>query len=274
LTPAPGLAVTLTLLGDIAGITGVVVAVVAIVVSVVLWFRGRRRKGVSYRLTTPSVVNVRQEAEDRISIAYDGKPVGDVRLVDLRVTSSGNTEIDAGDFERPFSVPLGEGARVLSVEVAKTHPAELRPEVTVEDSHLTIAPLLLNSGDSFEIVALVSDLSEATSLDGRVAGVTKFENLGSRQAESRSFVLRNGAEFLRLGVPLSVATVVGLGSAVGLWAGEAEHTDSRVVLRQGEALCGDVLRVDSERIVLKLQGSGELRTIATRDTHAIRDNDC
>jgi hypothetical protein len=76
--------------GDVATIAGVVVA---ILVPTILWWRGRQRKGIAYRLTTPNLVSVRAEAEDRITILYGDNPVENVRLVDLRVESTGNQEI-------------------------------------------------------------------------------------------------------------------------------------------------------------------------------------
>jgi hypothetical protein len=164
-------------LSEVVGLATLLVALAAIGVSVYLWQRGRQRKAIAYELTSSRVVSVRQEAEDRIQVLLDGVAAHDVRLVDLRIVCTGNTPITAGDFERPFSVDLGSSARVLTPEVVRTEPERLSPVFEVQVGRLVIEPLLLNPGDSFAAVALVSEMAEKIELDGRIAGVSQFSNL-------------------------------------------------------------------------------------------------
>jgi len=251
---------------------GPAIGVVGIAVSVYLWRRGRVRPALSYRLTSPPVVNVHREVEDRISVFYDKERVADARLLDLRVTNTGNVDISATDFEEPLSVALGTSARVLNrPRVGKTVPPELRPQVSVDRQDLVIAPLLLNAGDSFEVTVLVSELThgDRLSLSARVAGVPKLINSGtesSQQQQTRSTVKTTQAYFMAV---VSVIAVV-----YSLFIGPAPNDHSIVVLASGPRLCGDVLRVDANRIVVKLKDTGTLRSFSLAQTRAIRDKAC
>jgi hypothetical protein len=160
-------------LGDGLGAAAVLVAIAGVVTTVVLFRRGRQRKAISYRLTTASVVSVRHEASDRITVLYDGMPVGDVRLVDLHIECSGNVAIASADFDHPFAVRFGVGAKVLSSAVSTKSPPDLDVRIGLDVGTLFIEPLLLNQGDSFGVTALVSDLTEGNRLDGHVAGGTE-----------------------------------------------------------------------------------------------------
>lgn len=259
--------------GDIAGVVGAAIALVAIGVSVYLWLRGRQVKRLSYRLSSPPVVNIRSEAEDAITVLYEGQPVGDVRLLDLRVENTGNTEIREGDFQRPLSVALGEGATVLRFEVGGTAPSDLDPDVSIVEADLTIAPLLLNPGDWLEITALVSDLSEGDRLQGRVAGVARFSEPGVGSPRRWWEVGRHSAALSSAFVAVAAGTFVA--GAVGLLVQGDKKTHSVVELKGGQpGICGDVIRTDSATIVVKQKDGGVLRTVPLADARAIRDNAC
>jgi hypothetical protein len=259
-----------TSLADLAGIASVAVALVAIAVSVLLWSRSRQRKGVSFRLSSSRVVSVRRGSEDRIKVLYDDQPVRDVRLLDLHVVCTGNVPIGANDFERRFSVALGKGARVLSPEIARVCPPDLAPRLTVIGDRLTIEPLLLNPGDSFDITALVSDMRGAERLDGRVAGVSKFVNLAA-DIPSRPWI---GARQFRAG-----ATAIGVAAALATIGGPLlfvanQHTESQLRVKGGSVLCGKVLRVDAQSVVVRLHNGGLLRTLPVAQVQAINENAC
>lgn len=180
---------------------GPAVGLIGIIVSVYLWRRGRPRKGLSYRLTALDVVSVHRTAKDRVSILYDGAPVRDVRIVDLRVANIGNEAIGAGDFEEPFSVALGEGAHVLSEPtVVRAEPNDLQPRASISGNKLIIAPLLLNPGDSFQISTLVSGLKEGDRLRARISGVRTLT------AETTNVTERQEVRQMRLAWFASVVT--------------------------------------------------------------------
>lgn len=259
---------------DLTVLIDLAIGVVAIAVAIYLWRRGRVRPALSYRLLSARVVNVDQGVEDRISVLYDDKAVTDVRLLDLRVENTGTAAITADAFETPLSIALGEGARVLNQpSVGKTVPPELQPHVSVEGQDLVIAPLLLNAGDSFEVTALVSQLSDGNCLRARIAGVPKLINTGTGSAESERMNRTTTS-------PRSIVLpIVGMFIVLAIWiyahvfVGEPRN-HTRVVLTSGPPLCGDVLHTDAKTLVVKLKDTGTLRTLPVAQIKAIRDDAC
>lgn len=263
--------VTATVLADVSGVVSAVLAVVAVGVTIYLWWRSRQRKAIAYRLVASRVVSVRPEAQGRISILYDGEKVEDVHLVDLLIRNSGNVPVAATDFERPFAIVLGDRAHVLGFEVARTSPTDLSPVVTADSGCLTVAPLLLNPGDSFELSALVSDSSARPRLEARVSGVAKLADLGGYDGSRSQLISKR--DWIVSTLAGALVAIVGLvaGAAIVEWQ---DHTDTRVELVTGESLCGKVLRVGERTIIVRLQDSGALRTLPVSRVRAVKDKSC
>jgi hypothetical protein len=125
-------------------------------------------------------------------------------------------------------------------------------------------------GDYFEVTALVSQLSEGRRLTARIAGVPRLVDTAASQSRG-AFVLAQAPTealvFLALLITGSVAVLHTLGR-------DDSKTDSRVVLKTGAPLCGDVMRVDKATLLLKLKGSGVLRTLPLNGTRSIKEDAC
>jgi len=259
---------------DIVVLLGPLLAACGIGVSVYLWRRSRARKAVSYRLTTQAVVSVRRDVGARVKITYDDHVVTDVRLLVLHVANTGNAEITAADFAEPLTVVLGADAEVLTPPaVAETVPPELAPEARVEGKAVVIAPLLLNAGDSFNVTTLVSSLGASNHLRARIRGVSTLTDMGDAGVPRRGWRAR-----LR---PFGLFTMTTLATAayvlpVGWFVvfGGLGQDHAKVVLTSGPSLCGDVLRTDARTVVLKLAGSGALRSLPFTEVKAIKDKAC
>jgi hypothetical protein len=168
---------TTAITADPLEIAGLAVAVGTSAVTFVLWLRGRQQRAIGYRISTSTLVSVRQEARDQITVLYAGDPVRDVRLLSARISCTGNVPVEASDFARPLEILVGDAARILSAECVRAVPRDLDPTLNVTKTRITIDPLLLNPGDSLEITAFVSNLTDDVSLIGRVNGVRAFDAL-------------------------------------------------------------------------------------------------
>ena len=72
-----------------------------------------------------------------------------------------------------------------------------------------------------------------------------------------------------------VAMAIGSALPIGLVVfGGLPHDHAKVVLTSGPSLCGDVLRTDARTVVLKLAGSGALRSLPVTEVKAIKDKAC
>ncbi len=160
--------------------------------------------------------------------------------------------------------------------VGDKNPPDLKAEVTVEDGELRIAPLLLNAagsdsaGDSFEVTALVSRLTEGKQLHARIAGVPKLINAATAELPQRTS-----------GWPVAVLAVLFIAFTVWFFSPsqikrleDSHKTDSLVTLRAGGSLCGEVLDVTTTAVVLRLKETGEVRRLPVRDTRRIRHTAC
>ena len=204
-----------------------------------------------------------------------------MRLLNLWIANTGNGDIKADDFEAPFTVALGQGARVLSgPTIGNRNPPDLQPRVDVKNGELVIAPLLLNGsrsssggqGDAFEVTALVSDLSAGETVRARIAGVPGLINVAS----STSRATRT-PEYSHVRVWLSGVLAVATLAVWATWLSvghKTAKTHSLVTLATGGTLCAEVLRVDTTTIVLKLKDTGVLRTLPVKGTRAIKDDAC
>jgi hypothetical protein len=263
---------------DLTVLIGPAIGIASLAMTVYIWRRGRVQvtKAISYRLTSPAVVSVHHGVEDRITVHYDNDRVTDVRLLNLRVENTGHGEITATHFGEPFSVALGEDARILGQPtVVATTPLDLLPEVSIEGASILIAPLLLNEGDYFEISALVSNLGTDGHLRARIAGIAALTNMDTiaLQPQQRRF-----SPFTSLAMPrpmsLLVPLMMLLTTITTTYAFTRQRQQSVIFLTTGPPLCGEVMRVDATSIVLKLKRSGIIRVLPLKTTRAIRDHAC
>ena len=136
---------------------GASIAIIAIVVSVILYFKQLNRKRLSYEiLSDTSLLTTDEETKNEIRLTYKNEPIEKVRLIVLRIFNSGNVPVESEDYEEPISIRLGD-ARVLSAEVIKKSPKNLKSTLIIEKGVVTLYPTLLNPADSLKIKILVSD---------------------------------------------------------------------------------------------------------------------
>jgi hypothetical protein len=157
---------------------GVLVTVIVGVISIILVLKERNKKALSYELVShTSLLSVEQEVKDKLSIAYEGKPISQLTLNLIRLINSGNTPIATTDFVRPPTILFDDSSEIVSAEVSERKPDGLEASVTYNNTQVMINPTLLNGGDWFEIKILSSGEGNIASVNGRVVGVreiTKF----------------------------------------------------------------------------------------------------
>jgi hypothetical protein len=256
-----------------------VAAIVAIVVAVYVYRNGRPRKVVSYRSTASPVVSINADMANRVVVSLDGKGVRQVHVVTATVANVGNTPIERSDFEGPLSLRLGTAGEAISAEVGDTVPDSLEPKIAMQGHEIVIEPLLLNPGDSFAITALVSDYRGPTTVLARISGVTGVV----REAPGVVGPAMFAASIWRRGFPVILFGIAAAGtvlSLIGILSAPNGRTQTRVVLRSGESLCGKELGIGAvekvatgSALVLQL-GDGAVRELPIRDVRSIKDDAC
>jgi hypothetical protein len=141
-------------------------------------------------ISRTTLLTVREELESKVQVLYDGSPVQSLTVFLVRVWNAGSEPIRSSDFERPLSFSAAAPAQILTVATAAVLPESLTPELVFEAHSLTLAPMLLNPGDSLTLKILVKDASASLKPDARIVGVTRLQagDGASRRATTLAIV--------------------------------------------------------------------------------------
>jgi hypothetical protein len=139
----------------------------------------------------------------------------------------GNAEIRPNDFSEPLRFSFSDETTIESVIVTGSEPASLQVAMReVDNKTIELQPLLLNSGDKFDLELLVDGQAEQFRVSGRVAGVKDIENL-SRSAEPRKPRRRLQYAALAGGAGLAVFLIAFFAAGVAITSlGSGGDTDS------------------------------------------------
>ena len=132
--------------------------------------KGRRELAFGI-ISIRSLLSISEELSGQIKVTLDEKPVQDLRLIVVGLKNSGADTIRPSDFERPVIISFGESVEILSWQVAKEQPSNLRANVMLKNNQLEVMPCLLNRGDYITLQALASTANPKVSADIRIVGI-------------------------------------------------------------------------------------------------------
>lgn len=128
-------------------------------------------------LSKSSLVSVAEGYGQEIEVRYQGQPVDNLSLVDIKLENTGNQPIERQDFDEPLRFVFPEGTQLLDASVQETLPDDLDLQVSVEGPNVaSLAPVLLNSADRGVIRFIAVDLPASTDrnlfdIDARIARI-------------------------------------------------------------------------------------------------------
>ena len=159
-------------MGD-AGWWQVILAVVALIVGGVLFLLQFNRKRLTYHLVsdTPFItIGEIAELSNRLEITFDKQPVEslDIRSMIIRLSNSGNTEIDDKDWRGPVTFDFGDKAEALTAEIID--PKKHKERAKAVGSRIELEPILLNKRQAIIIKALIRQPNSITH-DSAIKGV-------------------------------------------------------------------------------------------------------
>lgn len=147
----------------------------AALIAICIYLKQRNRKLLSYSVLTNSrLLSIRNEIKGKIKIMYQSKEVENVNLVEIKIFNSGNVPIEEKDIKEPISIFYGKNSQILSTEVSEVEPVNLDISLDNKDSLVELSKVLINSGDSITIKALVSRMSKIF-VNGRIVGVKEIK---------------------------------------------------------------------------------------------------
>ena len=213
----------------------------ALITAVSLWvaWRLRPRRRLSWTVISEEpVAQLEKQYADidkRVRVLFDNEEVEeDVWLGLVRITCSGNKEIEKELFDGPLVIRVrGEDSaagKILLAERAAAAPDYMKVEIQVKDGVATIAPIMLNKGNSFTVRCLETGTRKTELvLEARARGVQLIqEDAPIASAESLqatglllAFVMAGGYMFGAVATadmdPLVLPLVLGMGAGLLLW---------------------------------------------------------
>lgn len=167
-------------------IAGIVIGIITGFVLPLALFRKQTRKNLMFTVISNTLIlpilDVGDQARDKLQILFDGKPMSDARLVVLKLWNSGNVPIEIDDYENrnPIKFNFGDKAEVLNVEVLETTPSNLKSRVNAslkaDRGNVVLEPLLLNNQDTITLKVLLSHLGNTITADEtRISGIKQIQ---------------------------------------------------------------------------------------------------
>lgn len=163
----PILAVSLSVL---AIITAISIAYLA------HWWR--LRKSLAYIVkTNTAIFSIDPEIRKKIQILYDGKPITNARLFEITLLNDGRMPVEEKDFKKSIDFVFSENGQILSSDIINVNPADLTIEKEEKGNILSIKPLLLNGGDSFELKGVINSDDDTITCNTRIAGIKQVKRI-------------------------------------------------------------------------------------------------
>jgi hypothetical protein len=178
-----------------------VAAVVGPFLAILLFMLNRETKGLAFdTVSTAVLVDLSDPALSSLKLTYKDVSVSRLTVATFEVRNSGTRPIEQDDFKLPLVIRFKNPNDMLAVTLnEKKTPQDLKPLISSDDSGITIAPLLLNSGDTFRItVQLRGDFNEPT-VEARISGVPSI----SRQTLHESNPATRGLIQIALGAVMT-----------------------------------------------------------------------
>jgi hypothetical protein len=127
-----------------------------------------------------------------VQVLLDGEPAVKIGLVLIDIENTGNEPIRPEEFVKPLVFEFTANTRVISAEVTRTKPENLGATVSLDTSSVTVAPLLMNSGDEMSIKVLLRQFDGKVRGDARIVGIRevkrRFENVGLEVARTSTWL--------------------------------------------------------------------------------------
>jgi hypothetical protein len=163
------------------------IAILAIIIPVLIYRKKQNQRGITYQvISNTSILNFKEDIKGRVQVLFDNKPVGDVRLVILKIWNSGNIPILPNEHIDPLKFDFGKNVEILDTDVLETVPGDIKENAKASlkpnAGGFILEPLLLNSNDSITLNVLVAQplLTEDIRVNARIVGVNQIIKLNGK----------------------------------------------------------------------------------------------
>lgn len=151
--------------------TGIVLGIIAIIIAI----RQTKKKSLVYQVVySIPLFRIVSQIKDDLEISYQGKPVKQLNLLEIKFINNGRDEIRKYDFELPLEVTFSDVGTFFAAELTSCNPDDLKVILNIDANKVVVEPLLLNPKDCFSIQMLFDGDEKSYKISGRIAGVKKI----------------------------------------------------------------------------------------------------
>lgn len=200
----------------------VIVGMLALILSFIVYKSGKKRKELSYLLSTERIA-VTNSLKEGLKISYNGEVVNHLSMARFLFVNSGNVIIDRMDVssDNLLRIKIDKKHRVLGAEVRQKSSVESSKVLDISENTVTFSFGFLNPHETILIGVLVdSYLNPKYEIKGRVKGISEINLLAYDSPNNilAYLVLYTGSSAIIgfLIELLSSASVNALGY-IGLW---------------------------------------------------------
>lgn len=182
---------------------GGVLAGLSLLASIIIFLLQKNEKKLSFEvIAETSLLTTKEKIEGKLKILFNDQEVENVKFIEIKIINSGNIGIPATDFERPIKIKFPETSKILSCEVVENYPDSLNTKTLLNETGISIEPLLINSKDYFILKTIVSNIErEDFTIEARIKDVNEIKRLD----ESNQFLI-----WASLGLMLTLTGMVRL----------------------------------------------------------------
>ena len=150
----------------------VILSIIACAVSILLYFKSRMRKSLTYLLVSEApLLETKDQIKHDVKITYQQEEVWNIHLLEIGFLNDGNMPISKQDFLRGISLEFNPEAKILEVRTEDSSPKNLQIWFDRKTRNIMdIKPELLNPKEWFILRILVAEFVNF-ALNARIAGI-------------------------------------------------------------------------------------------------------
>ncbi len=148
------------------------VPVIGLASPFIIFWMGIQKKELTCVLPSSSSEWARHSIPEGFDLIFKGELVPTLKIMSFSFTNTGNIPIRKADFEKSLRINFAEETRVLKATIVAASPSNLFPKLVIDQSSLSISPLLINPDDFFVLqVFLAGTTDPAPKIDARIEGI-------------------------------------------------------------------------------------------------------
>ena len=150
--------------------------IAAALVAYWIYSKQKKIKKINYEyISNSNIISVDSQFKEAIEFRFNGERIEKLWLIIIKFTNTGNTPIEARDFEGGIKIKSKSLDKILSHEVIDVSPKNLNVKSVKHDDHLELMPCLMNPQDHYSLKILVNEYEPTFDINSRISGIKSIK---------------------------------------------------------------------------------------------------